>query len=590
MGSVLISSALNSSLDPRRRKPFSVTLGDQESDYRPLESTLPEPNYRALTPDMPEPPAPIPLDLKRAAGAYRPLTVKEAAMSEAAPSLPMRESRLSLMPDAATPGAVSPASRAGYGSLSVPPFDPEQALRERSPAFAEYRRLQSELPTQQRYEAEHERRGVGGRLKSGLRTAGKVFLRGLNPIDAILSGAIAAGDPRAEARFDYLSRIMPQNYAQQDRALQQAGREIGLQNVLEDNEYRREQFEATRADRALDREHKRLSLLNQLTALQNKPPDTEWIGDTLHRYDPKSGQFVPMMTPSGIATRPPKPKTSRNPVFRDFIEPGGRKVTKMWDEETGRWVPTQTASGDVAASVSEPKDETYLDRQRRIEAEVRASKPNIPAEITRRMDDLREAWYDRFGVDPDPQNRVIERILGSGADAAAERAEESLRKHVEDSIEQEIQTEVARRMTESSLSTGKRSRTAAPPFQGAVPASRIAELARKRGVWADEFRKQLAAAGIPIDEDGKRGNKTGKRAPKVASSADIADFAREYFGGDENAAREYLKKQGYTIRSSKGALTREQVQSYADANTSAGYQMTYDQARSYLRSQGYSVP
>ncbi|MGA9771695.1 MAG: hypothetical protein WBV94_21875 [Blastocatellia bacterium] len=137
---------------------------------------------------------------------------------------------------------------------SVAPEDDYRALHERldqaAPSHALYDRSVRNLPTENEYLDLNEHKGIGGRIMSGLRSAGKNLLRsGLNPF--VAAGKLVEGiaDPRAEARTDYRLDVQPRGLSEQNRLLRQSQTELGMTNVLQDNDRQREQIRSMDANR-----------------------------------------------------------------------------------------------------------------------------------------------------------------------------------------------------------------------------------------------------------------------------------------------------------------------------------------------------
>lgn len=280
-----MSSYLSPYLLPRTKPQVLPDLRDGRDlperlpyDPPPMREVLAErlPDTPApRTYDLPEravaePPVPVNRELKERAGAYaeppRMLSVKEAATVPEPRVLappPVREISMSGLPERADrlvykngvssemrilPEPVAQRLAAPAGRAPLPP------LRAYSPSYGAYEDARDALPTEKRYLEERRPKGFGQRLLSGVKTAGKALLATGNPLHAITGGVVSAFDPDAEARLTYRAFVEPREQARQGLLLDRAGKELGLRNVIEDNEARREALDQQRDNQAYARD------------------------------------------------------------------------------------------------------------------------------------------------------------------------------------------------------------------------------------------------------------------------------------------------------------------------------------------------
>lgn len=111
-------------------------------------------------------------------------------------------------------------------------------------AYGRYEDERASLPTEQQYLEAHRPHGLGGRVGSALKLAGRLLVQSsLNPIVAAEGLAIGGLDKDANARFSYRHDVEPRSVARQQRHLSDAGRELGMTNLIDDNARADEQLQ-----------------------------------------------------------------------------------------------------------------------------------------------------------------------------------------------------------------------------------------------------------------------------------------------------------------------------------------------------------
>lgn len=147
-----------------------------------------------------------------------------------------RDKLIALSPKLAPPSAL-PAPTNINLYAEVPELSPEQKLRGQSVSYDRYAKSRDQLPSEDEYLATHKRRGVGGRILSGLEGGLQMFINsGGNPLAAIAGVGTGAISPDTVTRTRYNMRVRPQAIAEQERLLGLANREFGYENQMEDNE------------------------------------------------------------------------------------------------------------------------------------------------------------------------------------------------------------------------------------------------------------------------------------------------------------------------------------------------------------------
>jgi hypothetical protein len=336
-------------------------------------------------------------EIKSAAGGsprYVPPPAPKLDLNAAVENMP--RSMLSTRGDDLTAGAENMRPPSDPTNLR----DPLGAEMERlSPSYSDYQAERDRLPTEQEYLDQNEPQGFGGRLLSAAKLGGKFLVAsGLNPIVALEGLAIGAADKDANARYTYRTDIEPRSVERQRRQLSFAGNELGMANTIEDNRRANEQieFDRDRLGRAEERENEMFPLRRRLLTSQVAENEAQ-------------------------AERALRPPTVRELAPHWVLDDKGEYVDLN---------AQQPRRSGIRGPVKE-SDATSDD----YEAQILAGK-DLSTELTQRMDDLRGAVYQRFGIDPgNTQDSLPETIA---------KAEEVLHARVKEAMELERKQEAAR--------------------------------------------------------------------------------------------------------------------------------------------------
>jgi hypothetical protein len=115
-----------------------------------------------------------------------------------------------------------------------------------SPSLKSYNEAVHAFPTEEQYLDENRPEGFWNRLWSGVKTFGKGTLLTGNPLGGLVGATMSAFDPDTEAKLTYRNWEEPRENARQGRLLDRANREIGINNVMEDNQRQGQQMTDTR--------------------------------------------------------------------------------------------------------------------------------------------------------------------------------------------------------------------------------------------------------------------------------------------------------------------------------------------------------
>lgn len=148
-----------------------------------------------------------------------------------------------ITPPAAVDSQAAEYQRAGTGFRRPEvSMAPTPALSTYSENAGKAQAVGKATPTKEEYVRAHEPKGVGGRVLSVVRSMGKA-LRDQGIMGAMYGGVNAAVDKNYEASRDYTTHVEPESYTRQANLYGLAGKEIGLENTIEDNARARQQME-----------------------------------------------------------------------------------------------------------------------------------------------------------------------------------------------------------------------------------------------------------------------------------------------------------------------------------------------------------
>ena len=131
--------------------------------------------------------------------------------------------------------------------LNYSPGEPVQVTSERiSPSLKNYNQSVKKFPTEEQYVEEHRPEGFWNRLWSGVKTFGKGTLLTGNPIGGLVGATMSAFDPDTEAKITYRNIEEPRERGRQNQLINMASREIGVNNIVEDNQRASDQIVESR--------------------------------------------------------------------------------------------------------------------------------------------------------------------------------------------------------------------------------------------------------------------------------------------------------------------------------------------------------
>jgi hypothetical protein len=115
-----------------------------------------------------------------------------------------------------------------------------------SPSLKSYNEAVHAFPTEEQYLDENRPEGFWNRLWSGVKTFGKGTLLTGNPLGGIVGATMSAFDPDTEAKITYRNIEEPRERGRQNQLMNMAGREMGINNVMADNQRQGQQMTDTR--------------------------------------------------------------------------------------------------------------------------------------------------------------------------------------------------------------------------------------------------------------------------------------------------------------------------------------------------------
>ena len=349
-----------------------------------------------------------------------------------------------------------------------PPNDPtnlRDPLSVAAPSYERYARERDALPTEREYMDKRRPIGVKQRILSSLKLGGKFLALG-GPAAAVTGLAIGGLDKDSNARFDYRTQVEPHSIQRQKQYMGQAQDEQGLEDRRQTGIIRQ---------RNLQRE------------------------EDLYGYETGRGRELNenLKLSQTEENRAQADRARREPLVRQtpIFGPGHRTI---YNPVTGGMDPVPGAEPKTEKTPSE----TAFDKQ--AESDV-SSTEDFSGERPRRMQDLRSAYEQRYGITPDVYAAAASG--GSHAPAAREsiaRMENQLGEDVDRAMKSEHNTRVARRRNEIVRQSPRGAARTTTPGRSAAPADPAAKMkeheARYQASYANATPEARAAFEKAFEE------------------------------------------------------------------------------------------